>query len=150
MFTVNTNVIQNLLDKAVRGCGSGTAGKINRPIDKMGLFEVNDGVLQVTTTNSSHFLKVRASGISGDNCSFVCADIYAVNALISKITTEIAQFTTSFKSMFHFYFWNFLFTQKILAFYKTLKKSNSKNDGDVIMKGQISILYYMKKIMMLH
>lgn len=92
MFTVNTNVIQTLLDKAVRGCGSGTAGKINRPIDKMGLFEVNDGVLQVTTTNSSHFLKVRASGISGDNCSFVCADIYAVNALISKITTETVSF----------------------------------------------------------
>ena len=74
-------------------------------------------------------------------------DYTELNDFISKITTEIAQFTTSFKSMFHFYFWNFLFTQKILAFYKTLKKSNSKNDGDVIMKGQISILYYMKKIM---
>ena len=92
MFYVNTNVMQSLLDKSVRGCGSGNAGKINRPIDKMGLIELENGVLQITTTNSSHFLKVRTTGVSGDNCSFVCSDIYALSALISKITTETVSF----------------------------------------------------------
>lgn len=92
MFTVNTNVMQDLLNKAVMGCGSGAAGKIYRPIDKMGLLEVQNGVLQITTTNSSHFLKVRAGGVQGDNCSFVCADIYSLDALVSKITTENISF----------------------------------------------------------
>lgn len=92
MFYVNTNVMQSLLDKSVKGCGSGTAGKINRPIEKMGLIELENGVLQITTTNSSHFLKVRTTGVSGDNCSFVCSDIYALSALISKITTETVSF----------------------------------------------------------
>ena len=39
-----------------------------------------------------------------------------------------------------------MFTSKFLQFYKSLKK-NFKNEEEANSRGQISILYYMKKIM---
>ena len=73
-------------------------------------------------------------------------DYNELNNFFFKITNEIVQYTSSFKSMFHFYFWNYMFTSKFLQFYKSLKK-NFKNEEEANSRGQISILYYMKKIM---
>lgn len=69
-------------------------------------------------------------------------NIEGLLAFIKKILSEVPQYNSNFKSMFHFYYWNFLFITQINSYITSLN-----NETEPFIKTKIDILYYLKKIL---
>jgi hypothetical protein len=64
----------------------------------------------------------------------------------NKILGEIYSLKQFFPSKFHFYFWCYQYTCKLITFFKSLKsKAYSEFDEETNTKGQLTIYYQMKK-----
>lgn len=71
-----------------------------------------------------------------------------ISNFFMKIFMEISQYTSNFSSMFHYYFWNYNLSVKMISYLKYLKINfASVRDNVIISKGEINILYYTKKIL---
>ena len=82
-LTINTNVMQELVSKAVKGASN------NRllPITSLLGIELKDGQLVLTTTDGTNYLYVRKDKVVGDNFyTVISADTFA--KLVSKTTSE--------------------------------------------------------------
>jgi hypothetical protein len=72
-------------------------------------------------------------------------DYRKLNFFLTRIINELPNFKNYFDSKFHFYFWCYQFTCRILTFLKSLKSTNFDDDSNY--RWQITIFYNMKKFL---
>lgn len=64
----------------------------------------------------------------------------------NTMVSELSQYTNCFKSMFHFYFWSYLFIGDLLISVKSHKQMDATpHEEEINYKSQLSLLYFMKK-----
>ena len=76
-------------------------------------------------------------------------NFYEIIEFVSKIFFEKKLFNKSFKTNYHYYFWNILFISKFLDYIDFIKNDldiNDKNNLNILENIQIKILIYKKKL----